>query len=174
MEGLSHFDNKGKARMVDVSEKKETLRIAKAQAIVRIKKETMDLIKKNKVAKGDCFAVAKIAGILAAKKVAELIPLTHPLKISHCDIEFIIADYPDVTSGQMTRIKNLCTIKILANVKTKDITGVEMEALTAVAIAGLTIYDMVKAVDRGTVISDICLLEKKGGESGYWKRRKAK
>lgn len=142
--------------MVDVSEKNETLRVAKAQAIVRIKKETMDLIKKNKIAKGDCFAVAKIAGILAAKKVAELIPLTHPLKITHCDIEFIT--------------ENPSAIRVLATVKTKDITGVEMEALTAVAIAGLTIYDMIKAVDKGAKITDIYLLEKKGGKSGYWKR----
>ncbi len=165
MKKLSHFDKKGKARMVDVSEKKETLRIAKAQAVVRIKKETMDLIKrgdylrgdylKNKMAKGDCFTVAKIAGILGAKKVAELIPLTHPLRITDCDIEFITTDR---------------TIRIVATVKTKDVTGVEMEALTAGAIAGLTIYDMVKAVDKRAMITDIYLLEKKGGKSGFWQR----
>lgn len=160
MKKLSHFDKKGKARMVDVSEKKETLRIAKAQAVVRIKKETMDLIKrgdylKNKMAKGDCFTIAKIAGILGAKKVAELIPLTHPLRITDCDIEFITTDR---------------TIRIVATVKTKDVTGVEMEALTAGAIAGLTIYDMVKAVDKRAMITDIYLLEKKGGKSGFWQR----
>ncbi len=158
--------------MVDVSEKSETLRVAKAQAIVRIKKETMDLIKKSKLAKGDCFAVAKIAGILAAKKVPELIPLTHPLKISHCDIEFTFADCPGLNSGETRRGKNLTAINILATVKTRDVTGVEIEALTAAAIAGLTIYDMVKAVDKGAIISDIYLLEKEGGKSGYWERRK--
>jgi len=158
---LTHFDEKGKAKMVDVSEKNETLRLARAQAVIRLKKETIDLIKrgdylKNKIAKGDCLGVAKIAGILAAKKVAELIPLTHPLRITHCDIDFVT--------------KNPNAIKILATVKTKDVTGVEMEALTAVAIAGLTIYDMVKAVDREAIITDICLLEKKGGKSGSWRR----
>lgn len=142
--------------MVEVSKKNETLRVAKAQAVVWIKKGTMELIKKNNIAKGDCLGVAKIAGILAAKKVAELIPLTHPLKITHCNLEFIT--------------ENPNRIRILSTVKTKDVTGVEMEALTAVAIAGLTIYDMVKAVDKEAMITDICLLEKKGGKSGYWQR----
>jgi len=167
---LSHFDKRGKARMVDVSGKEETLREATASATVLMKKETLNLIKKNKLTKGDCLGVAKIAGILAAKKVSELIPLTHPLKISHCDLEFITADYPNITSGQITQRKNLSAIRIVATVKTRDVTGVEMEALTAVAIAGLTIYDMVKAVDKRVIITDICLLEKKGGKSGCWKR----
>jgi len=142
--------------MVDVSKKEETYREASACATVLMKKDTLALIRKNKLSKGDCLATAKIAGIMAAKKVSELIPLTHPIEITDCVIDFKFSN-----KG----------IKIFSTVKTKAVTGVEMEALTAVALAGLTIYDMAKGVDRGITIKDICLLEKKGGKSGYWKRR---
>lgn len=141
--------------MVDVSAKEETLREATASTTVLMKKETLNLIKKNKLAKGDCFGVAKIAGILAAKKVAELIPLTHPLNLTYCDLRFEF-----LSRG----------IRIICEARTKGETGVEMEALVGAAIAGLTIYDMAKAVDKEMTITDVCLLEKKGGKSGYWKR----
>lgn len=164
--------------MVDVSAKEKTLREATASTTVLMKKETLNLIKKNKLAKGDCFGVAKIAGILAAKKVAELIPLTHPLNLTYCDLEFqFIENVVSRFIGQKRTLNELSNynnlnygIKIYATVKTKDLTGVEMEALTAAAIAGLTIYDMAKAVDKEMTITDVCLLEKKGGKSGYWKR----
>src|SRR3989338_6534828 len=155
---FSHLDTDGKVQMVDVSQKVQTERLAKASAWIRLLPSTMRAIKSNSISKGDIFSAAKIAGILAAKKVSELIPLAHPIGITHCDLSFQILSGKD--SG----------IKIFSTVKKKSETGVEMEALTAVSIAALTLYDMVKAVDRAAVIARIQLEEKSGGKSGHYKR----
>lgn len=156
MKHLSHFDGRGKARMVDVSPKSQTQREAVAQARVLISPSTQKLILENKIIKGDVLTVAKIAGIMAAKKVASLIPMAHPLNITHCQINF---DF----------FKDGITIEATTRIKAR--TGVEMEALTAVSVAALTIYDMCKAVQRDMVITDICLLKKKGGASGLYLRK---
>lgn len=157
MSGLSHTDEKGRARMVDVSGKPATLREATARGSVSMKKETLQLISEGKIAKGDVLATARIAGIMAAKKTHELIPLCHPLNISSVAIDFEVDE-------------EASKIDILSRVKVTGQTGVEMEALTAVAAAALTIYDMCKAVDRGMVISGLFLTEKSGGKSGHYKR----
>lgn len=157
MSGLSHIDDKGQARMVDVSGKQPTLREASAQGSVTMKKGTLALITGRKIAKGDVLATARIAGIMAAKKTPELIPLCHPLPIASVAIDFEID-------------KKKSRIVILSRVRVTGQTGVEMEALTSVAAAALTIYDMCKAVDKKMVISDILLVEKKGGRSGHFKR----
>jgi cyclic pyranopterin phosphate synthase len=143
--------------MVDVSPKPETAREAVARVTLRMKPATLEAVRAGQLAKGDVLGVARTAGILAAKRTPELIPLCHPLRITGVDITF--ADDPKKS-----------TLTIEARVRTVDKTGVEMEALTAAAVAGLTVYDMVKAVDRGVVLSDLCLLEKSGGKSGHWKR----
>lgn len=143
--------------MVDVTEKEKTKRTAVASGRVKMKPATLELIVKNKLAKGDVLGVAKIAGIQAAKKTHELIPLCHPLGLTGVEIEFKID-------------KKSSLIAVTAVVKCADRTGVEMEALAAVAVTCLTIYDMAKAVDKGMVISDIKLLEKRGGKSGNWWR----
>lgn len=158
MSCLSHIDDKGRARMVDVSAKPLTLREALAQGSIRMKKETLALITDGKISKGDVLATARIAGIMAAKKTPELIPLCHPLAISSVAIDFEIDEKES-------------RIQILSRVRVTGQTGVEMEALTAVAAAALTVYDMCKAVDREMVISDILLMEKKGGKSGRFKRK---
>jgi cyclic pyranopterin phosphate synthase len=157
MSRLSHFDRQGKARMVDVSAKAETKREAVAAGSVLMERETFDMIREGGISKGDVLGVARVAGIMAAKKTPEIIPMCHPLNISAVTIEF---DFDE------TRRK----IGIEATVKNTGRTGVEMEALTAVAAAALTIYDMCKAVDKGMVISDILLLEKRGGKSGTFRR----
>ena len=157
MSGLSHIDDKGQARMVDVSGKQPTLREAAARGSVRMKKETLALITDGKIAKGDVLATARIAGIMAAKKTPEIIPLCHPLAIASVAIDF-----------ELDRKES--RIVILSRVSVTGQTGVEMEALTAVAAAALTVYDMCKAVDREMVISDILLVEKKGGRSGHFRR----
>ncbi len=157
MSKLSHFDDQGAARMVDVSGKEETVREAVAEGFVNMLPETLSLILDRKVEKGDVFGVARIAGIMAAKKTSELIPLCHPLSLSSVDISF----EPD-------RDKSLVQVK--ATVRTTDRTGVEMEALTAVTVSGLTIYDMCKAVDRSITITDIRLVKKSGGKSGTFIR----
>lgn len=157
MKKLSHVDEKGRARMVDVSDKSSTLREAVAQGTVHMKKETFRLIRQNGIEKGDVLGVARIAGIMAAKKTPELIPMCHPLNITSARLEF------------RPRAKEHCIV-IEARVKTTGQTGVEMEALTAVAAAALTIYDMCKAVDREMTITDIMLLEKSGGKSGTFRR----
>jgi len=157
MKKLSHLDKKGRARMVDVSEKAATVREASAKGSVEMKKHTLSLITNNKISKGDVFETAKLAGILAAKRTYELIPLCHPLNISSVTVDFSI-----------DKKKNKVDIQSI--VKCTGQTGVEMEALTAVTVAALTIYDMCKAVDREIVISGIMLLEKSGGKSGTWKR----
>ena len=157
MASFTHIDEKGRVRMVDVSEKPPTIREATAQGIVSMQPETFDKIQNQSVKKGNVLETARIAGILGAKKTADLIPMCHPLNITHVQIDF----YPDVSSR---------TIRIEASVRIKDQTGVEMEALTAVSIAALTIYDMCKSYDREMMIKDICLLHKSGGKSGIFQR----
>ncbi len=157
MNELSHIDEAGKARMVDVTEKAVTDREAIAAGCVIMKKETLALVGENRLAKGDVLAAARIAGIMAAKKTSDIIPLCHPLNISSITVDF-----------ELDKAKS--AVAITAGVKISGRTGVEMEALTAVAAAALTIYDMCKAVDKEMVISDIMLLEKKGGRSGHFRR----
>lgn len=155
--GLTHLDAKGAARMVDVGAKAVTERVAVARGRVLMGKSTLDLILEGHVPKGDVLAVARVAGIMAAKKTGSLIPLCHPLAISAVSIDF----RPDRDAG---------ALEIEARVKTTGQTGVEMEALTAVSVAALTIYDMCKAVERGMVIDNIKLIEKSGGRSGHYQR----
>ena len=151
---LTHVDESGHAKMVDVGGKPDTHRVAVARGQVRVKRETLALIRQNALTKGDALGTARIAGIMAAKKTAELIPLCHPLMLTHVGIEFELAD---------TQSEGL--VEITATVETTGKTGVEMEALTAVTIAALTIYDMGKAVDRAMRLTDIRLMEKHGGKS---------
>jgi cyclic pyranopterin phosphate synthase len=157
MKKLSHIDSQGRARMVDVAAKRVTVREAIATGIVRMQPQVLALIVTGQMPKGDVLAAARIAGIMAAKKTSELIPLCHPLPISSVKVEFT----PNEVAG---------TIAIEARVKVEAKTGVEMEALTAVSISALTIYDMCKAVDKGVIISDICLQKKTGGKSGIYVR----
>ena len=150
---LTHFDKSGNARMVDVSEKNKTERVAIAVSRIKVSEETLTLIKAGKIGKGDVLGVARVAGIMACKQTSNLIPMCHPLMISSCNIDFEIND-------------ELTCIDIKATVKIVDKTGVEMEALTAATIAALTIYDMCKAVDKKMVIEGTHLLKKTGGKSG--------
>jgi cyclic pyranopterin phosphate synthase len=152
---LSHVDAEGRVRMVDVSAKPDTAREALARGFVHLAPATIRLIRSGRIAKGDPLQTARLAGIMAAKKTADIIPLCHPLALSHCEV---------------TLMPKRGGYQIEARVRTTGPTGVEMEALTAVAAAGLTVYDMVKAVDRAVVISDIRLMEKRGGRSGAWRR----
>ena len=154
---LTHFDKSGKARMVDVSEKAVTSRVAIASGSISMKAETIKMIEQGKVEKGDVLGVARVAGIMAAKKTPELIPMCHPLNISSITIDFEI-------DTKRNRIGITTTAKVTGQ------TGVEMEALTGTSIAALTIYDMCKAVDKEMVIGEIMLLEKSGGKSGHFKR----
>ncbi|MFO0938392.1 MAG: cyclic pyranopterin monophosphate synthase MoaC [Gemmataceae bacterium] len=156
MPKLSHFDDSGASRMVDVSAKSETVRTAVASAIVRMKPETLTLILDQKLAKGNVFEVARLAGIMAAKKTADLIPLCHPLAISSVNVDIAPLESDSVS--------------IRATVKITGKTGVEMEALTAVTVSALTVYDMAKAVDRGMTIEQVRLEEKSGGKSGDFRR----
>jgi len=156
---LTHLDNKGRARMVDVSEKKVTFREARAYAKVYVGQTIANLIKDRQVPKGDVFCVARVAGILAAKKVDQLIPLCHPLPIHSVELDFDMDD-----QGY---------IEIWSTVKIEAKTGVEMEALAAVTTAALTIYDMCKAIEKGITIKEICLEYKTGGKSGTWQRSKS-
>ena len=158
MSKLTHFDEDGAARMVDVSDKQETAREAAASGHVTMKPETLKLILDRKVAKGDVFGVARVAGISAAKKTAELIPLCHTLNLTSVEIAF----EPDEAAS---------CVNIVATVRSTGRTGVEMEALTAVSAAGLTIYDMCKAVDRAMTVTDIRLVRKSGGKSGSFERK---
>jgi len=155
MPRLTHFDKKGRAKMVDVSKKKETLREAVVQGSVFMNPDTYKSVMSGKIAKGDVLAVARVAGIMAAKKTSEIIPMCHPLNLSHIEINF----YPYEKKSQ---------IDIEAKVKIKAQTGVEMEGFVAVVAAGLTIYDMCKAIDRGIVFSNIHLVKKLGGKSGTY------
>jgi len=156
MNKLTHFDSSGQAHMVDVSDKASTHRVAIATGCIQMNPNTYQLIESGGHKKGDVLGIARIAGIQAAKKTADLIPLCHPIALTHVSIEF-----------QSDRSSH--TIYCQARAETTGPTGVEMEALTATQIALLTIYDMCKAVDRGMVMSDIKLLEKSGGKSGDWK-----
>ena len=153
---LTHLNEKGEAHMVDVSEKDVTSRVAIAEGCVEMEPETLALIETGTAKKGDVLATARIAGIMAAKKTHELIPLCHPLMISKVTVDF-------------TETSNPAGIRVEAMVKVGGQTGVEMEALTAVSVTCLTIYDMLKAVDRGMTFNRIRLLEKSGGKSGHFK-----
>jgi cyclic pyranopterin phosphate synthase len=157
MTGLSHVDPSGQARMVDVGAKPDSERFARAAGSIRMRRETLEAIRANAIAKGDVLTVAKVAGILAAKRTAELIPLCHPLPLSDVQVS-IAAD------------ESLPGLRVEATVKTTGKTGVEMEAITAVSVTLITVYDMAKALDKAMLIGDICLLEKFGGRSGHWTR----
>jgi cyclic pyranopterin phosphate synthase len=154
-QGLTHFDNQGQAHMVDVSGKQATHRVARASGVIRMLPATLALIESGSAKKGDVLGVARIAAIQGAKRTAELVPLCHPLPITRVVVEFEL---------EPAKTQLRCT----AQVETLGPTGVEMEALMAVQIGLLTVYDMCKAVDRGMVMSDIRLLEKSGGKSGTW------
>lgn len=155
---FSHFDDQGRARMVDVSGKLETVRVADAGGNIKMSAEAYQLVKSGSMAKGDVLGIARIAGVMAAKKVDALIPLAHPLMITKVTIDFSFQDSDS-------------SVDIFATVGINGKTGVEMEALTAVSIAALTIYDMCKAVDKSMVISNIRLLKKTGGKSGTYIRK---
>lgn len=154
---FTHFDADGNARMVDVGKKNETERVATATGRISMSQEAYDLVKSGSMAKGDVLGVARVAGIMAAKKVDSLIPLCHPLLISKINVDFVYGD-------EQKQVEIVATVGITGK------TGVEMEALTAVSVAALTIYDMCKAVDKAMVISDICLKKKTGGKSGTFIR----
>ena len=156
---LTHFNEEGRARMVDVSDKTHTSRKAVATGEVYMQPDTLRLIKDGQIKKGDVLAVAQVAGIMGAKRTHEIIPMCHPLLLTGIDISFQINQEPDTETG-------LCSITVHATVKVTGQTGVEMEALTAVSMAALTIYDMCKAVDRGMYFNNIGLLHKSGGKSG--------
>jgi cyclic pyranopterin monophosphate synthase len=154
---LTHVDKEGRARMVDVSEKSDTVRVARAEAFVEMSEATVRLLREQAMPKGDPLEVARIAGIQAGKKTSDLVPLCHPLPLTHLDISIAVTD-----SGA----------RIEAVAKTKAETGVEMEAMTAASVAALTLYDMCKAVEKGISLGPIRLLEKSGGKSGHWIRKR--
>lgn len=154
---LTHFDREGNARMVDVGKKEDTRRKATAEGTISMSEEAFNLVCQGNVKKGDVLGVARVAGVMAAKKVDQLIPLCHPLAVTGVDIDFFL-------DHQKKAIHITATVSITGK------TGVEMEALTAVSVAALTIYDMCKAVDKGMEISDIRLLKKSGGKSGTFER----
>ena len=156
MSGLTHFDDQGASRMVDVAAKAETDRTARASGLVRMEPATLALILDRKMAKGDVLEVARLAGIMAAKRTGDLIPLCHPLGLDAVELALTPADDR--------------TLRIEATAKLRGKTGVEMEALTAVSVAALTVYDMCKAVDRGMTIDRVRLEEKSGGRSGHYQR----
>ncbi|HYK15411.1 MAG TPA: cyclic pyranopterin monophosphate synthase MoaC [Burkholderiales bacterium] len=159
MKKLTHFDQRGQAHMVDVGGKDETHRIARASGRIVMMRTTLATITAGKAKKGDVLGIARIAAIQGAKRTADLIPLAHPLGLTRVSVEFAA----DARKNAVTCV---------AQTETRGRTGVEMEALTAVAAGLLTIYDMCKAVDRGMRIEDICLVEKKGGKSGHWLRKR--
>ena len=152
---LTHINDEGRARMVDVTDKEETFRTATAAATVNVDPDTMALIRSGGIKKGDVLAVAQVAGIMAAKKTSDLIPMCHPLALTGADIRFTLTE---------------TEIRIEATVKCKGVTGVEMEALTAASTAALTVYDMCKSVQRDITVTDIMLLRKSGGKSGVYER----
>lgn len=154
---LSHVDEAGRARMVDVAGKPATVRAAVAEGTIRMSREAFQSVAEQQIAKGDVLAVSQVAGTLAAKRTAELIPLCHPLGLDHVEVEATLDD-------------QLPGVRVRAAAKAVGRTGVEMEALTAVSVALLTVYDMVKAVDRGMEIEKVRLLEKTGGTHGDWRR----
>lgn len=154
---FTHFDEHGNAVMVDVGHKQDTVRIAEAAGNITMSKQAFELVRSGSMAKGDVLGIARVAGVMAAKKVDDLIPLTHPLLINKVTVDFILKE-------------ENCSIDIVATVGISGKTGVEMEALTAVSIAALTIYDMCKAVDKSMTIGEIRLLKKTGGKSGVYLR----
>ena len=155
--GLSHVDPTGEARMVDVGAKAESERFARAVGAIRMAPDTLERLRENRLAKGDVLTVAKVAGVMAAKRTADLIPLCHPIALSHADVA-------------LTLDPSLPGVRVEATARTRGRTGVEMEALTAASVALLTVYDMAKAMDRAMVIGDISLAEKSGGVSGDFAR----
>jgi cyclic pyranopterin phosphate synthase len=157
--GLTHLDKQGRARMVDVTEKSGTVRVARAEAFVEMSAATVKLLREQALPKGNPLEVARIAGILAGKKTSELIPLCHPLPLTHLDVSIEVID-----TGA----------RIEAVARTRAETGVEMEAMTAASVTALTLYDMCKAVEKGISLGPIRLLEKSGGKSGHWIARKKK
>ena len=157
MAALTHLDAAGHAAMVDVGDKAVTVRVAVAAGEVRMAPATLAVLRAGTAPKGDVLAAARIAGIMAAKRTPELIPLCHTLLLTHVGVDFVLDE------GESR-------VQIEATVRCKGQTGVEMEALTAVSVAALTLYDMVKAIDKEMVIGAICLLEKRGGQSGEWRR----
>jgi cyclic pyranopterin phosphate synthase len=154
-EGLTHVDEHGAAHMVDVSGKRPTARTAVAAGVVRTTPEVIDLLRRNALAKGDAIATARIAGIMGAKRTPDLVPLCHPIAISRAAVDFSLSE---------------SDIDIVATVSTTDRTGVEMEALTAVTVAGLTLHDMIKAVDPAAVLDNVRVQRKDGGKTGSWVR----
>jgi cyclic pyranopterin phosphate synthase len=152
---LTHFDESGQAHMVDVGSKESTHRVAVARGKIRMKQSTLKMITEGNAKKGDVLGIARVAAIMGAKRTSDLIPLCHPLALTRVTIDFQVQESTNIVE---------CT----AQVETRGQTGVEMEALTAVQVALLTIYDMCKAVDRGMVMSDIHVMEKRGGKSGEW------
>lgn len=157
MSDLTHADEAGRARMVDVSAKQPSQRVAVAAGAIRMSSSTLDAIRGNSVAKGDVLSVARIAGIMAAKRTAELIPLCHPIALTDISVELALDDA-------------LPGVRVRTTARTMERTGVEMEALTAATMALLTIYDMAKALDRSMTITSVALVEKSGGASGDWRR----
>jgi cyclic pyranopterin phosphate synthase len=155
--GLTHFDDAGAARMVDVGGKGETRRVAVAEGVIRMLPETLRLIEAGGHRKGDVLGIARVAGIMGAKRTADLVPLCHPLPLTRVEVDLV----PE---------RGESLVRVTARAETVGRTGVEMEALTAVQVALLTVYDMCKAVDRGMVLGDIRRLEKSGGRSGHWRR----
>ena len=162
MADFTHFNESGRARMVDVTGKDATERVATAQGRVFMKPDTLENIQRGRIAKGDVLAVAQVAGVMGAKRTPDLIPMCHPLLITSVDIAFKEEPQPNRDGD--------CSILITATAKTTGRTGVEMEAMTAVSVAALTMYDMCKAVDKGMSFSDIYLLSKSGGKSGTYTR----
>ena len=154
---MTHFDETGRARMVDISDKPVTARMAKARGLIRMKRETLEAIRAGTTRKGDVIAVARIAGIMAAKRTAELIPLCHPIPLTDVDLTIELDD--DLPGARVT-----------STAKTAAQTGVEMEAIVAASVTLLTIFDMVKGLDRDLTISEITVTEKLGGKSGHWVR----
>jgi len=159
MSKLTHFDDAGDAHMVDVGAKPETARVAVAAGVIEMAPDTLAAIRAGSVQKGDVLGVARLAAISGLKRTAELIPLCHPLRITGVDMDLTASD-----------VDGPPRVEIRATVRAFDRTGVEMEALTAVTVAALTVYDMCKAIDRGMRIGDVRLLEKRGGKSGTWTR----
>lgn len=155
MAELTHLNEQGEARMVDVGAKAETEREAVATARVRLQAKTLRLLREGNLPKGDVLSTARVAGIMAAKRTSELIPMCHPLMLTHVSVEFAFDD-------------KIPAVEVRATTRCRGQTGVEMEALTAASVAALTIYDMAKAVERGMVIESVRLLEKRGGKSGHW------
>jgi cyclic pyranopterin phosphate synthase len=172
MSELTHLDEKGQARMVDVGAKAETEREAVAAGRVSMRAETLRMLRAGNLPKGDVLGTARVAGIMAAKRTSELIPLCHPLLLTHVAVDFAFDESSgageDSDGGEGSPGGGRAAVDIRATVRCHGQTGVEMEALTAVSVAALTIYDMAKAVERGMVIGSVRLLEKRGGKSGEW------